>query len=57
MNNDENLIKASLAAQQLGKKPITVRRMIQDGRLTGLKNGTRWWVEQTSVEQFLQEGG
>ena len=52
----ENLIKASLAAQQLGKKPITVRRMIQDGRLTGLKNGTRWWVEQTSVEQFLQGG-
>ena len=56
MNNDGNLIKASLAAQQLGKKPITVRRMIQDGRLTGLKNGTRWWVEQTSVEQFLQGG-
>lgn len=40
----------------MGKKPITVRRMIQDGRLTGLKNGTRWWVEQTSVEQFLQGG-
>ena len=51
-----DLIKASVAAQQLGKKPITVRRMIQDGRLTGLKNGTRWWVEQTSVEQFLQGG-
>jgi len=50
----ENLIKASLAAQQLGKKPITVRRMIQDRRLTGLKKGTRWWVEQTSIEQFLQ---
>ena len=52
----ENLIKASLAAQQLGKKPITVRRMITDGRLTGLKNGTRWWVEQSSIEQFLQGG-
>ena len=52
----ENLIKASLAAQQLGKKPITVRRMIQDGRLTGLKNGTRWWVEQSSIEHFLQSG-
>ena len=51
-----DLIKASLAAQQLGKKPITVRRMITDGRLTGLKNGTRWWVEQSSVEQFLQGG-
>ena len=51
-----DLIKASLAAQQLGKKPITVRRMIQDGRLTGLKNGTRWWVEQASIEQFLQGG-
>jgi hypothetical protein len=56
MNNDGNLIKASLAAQQLGKKPITVRRMITDGRLTGLKNGSRWWVEQSSIEQFLQGG-
>ena len=56
MKDDSGLIKASAAAAQLGKKPITVRRMIQDGRLTGLKNGTRWWVEQTSVEQFLQGG-
>ena len=57
MNNmDTGLVKASVAAQQLGKKPITVRRMIADGRLTGLKNGSRWFVEQTSVEQFLQGG-
>ena len=56
MKDDGGLIKASVAAQQLGKKPITVRRMIQDGRLSGLKNGSRWWVEQTSVEQFLQGG-
>ena len=38
-NMDNGLVKASVAAQQLGKKPITVRRMIADGRLTGLKNG------------------
>ena len=58
MNNmDTGLVKASIAAQQLGKKPITIRRMIQDGRLSGLKNGSRWWVEATSVEQFLQGGG
>ena len=56
MNNDSGLIKASAAAAQLGKKPITVRRMIQDRRLTGLKKGTRWWVEQSSIEQFLQGG-
>jgi len=55
-NMDNGLIKVSIAAQQLGKKPITVRRMIADGRLTGLKNGSRWWVERTSVEQFLQGG-
>ena len=55
-NMDNGLIKASVAAQQLGKKPITIRRMIQDGRLLGLKNGSRWWVEATSVEQFLQGG-
>ena len=57
LNMDNGLIKASVAAQQLGKKPITIRRMVRDGRLKGLKNGSRWWVEATSVEQFLQGGG
>ena len=56
MKDDSGLIKASVAAQQLGKKPITIRRMIQDRRLTGLKKGTRWWVEATSIEQFIQSG-
>ena len=34
---DENLIKAFVAAKQLGKSSTTVRRMIQDKRLDGTK--------------------
>ena len=53
---NENLIKASIAAKQLGKSSTTIRRMIQDGRLLGQKNGTRYWVNRASLEQFIEIG-
>ena len=39
MNNQNLLIKASVAAKQLGKSSTTIRRMVQDGRILGEKNG------------------
>ena len=53
---NENLIKASAAAKQLGKSSTTVRRMLADGRLLGQKNGTRYWVNRASLEQFIEIG-
>ena len=53
---DDNLVKASVAAKQLGKSSTTIRRMIQDGRLLGEKNGTRYWVNCASLEQFIETG-
>ena len=53
---NENLIKASVAAKQLGKSSTTIRRMIQDGRLLGEKNGKRYFVNRASLEQFEATG-
>ncbi|HIO50293.1 TPA: hypothetical protein EYN23_23495 [Candidatus Poribacteria bacterium] len=52
----ENLIKASVAAKQLGKSSTTIRRMIADNRLIGEKNGARYWVNRASLEQFIETG-
>jgi len=52
----ENLIKASVAAKQLGKSSTTIRRMIADKRLIGEKNGARYWVNRASLEQFMETG-
>ena len=53
---NDNLIKASIAAKQLGKSSTTVRRMLADGRLLGQKNGARYWVNRASLEQFISTG-
>ena len=53
---DDNLVKASVAAKQLGKSSTTIRRMIQDGRLLGEKNGKRYFVNRASLEQFEATG-
>ncbi|HIA82072.1 MAG TPA: hypothetical protein EYO02_08225, partial [Rhodospirillales bacterium] len=54
--NNENLVKASVAAKQLGKSSTTIRRMVQDGRILGEKNGARYWVNRASLEQFMETG-
>ena len=51
-----NLVKASVAAKQLGKSSTTIRRMIQDKRLVGEKNGSRYWVNRASLDQFIETG-
>lgn len=56
MKDDSGLIKASVAAKQLGKSSTTIRRMIQDKRLVGEKNGARYWVNRASLEQFIEIG-
>ena len=56
MNNQNLLIKASIAAKQLGKSSTTIRRMLADGRLLGEKNGARYWVNRASLEQFIETG-
>ena len=55
-NMDNGLIKASVAARQLGKSSTTIRRMLADGRLLGEKNGARYWVNRASLDQFIETG-
>ena len=46
------MVKASAAAERLGKTPMTIRRMIADGRLVGEKKGTRYYVNSTSLSNY-----
>ena len=46
-------IKASEAARRIGVSLVTAKRMINDGRLTGEKIGSRWQVSEESVFAFL----
>ena len=46
-------IKASEAALRIGVSLVTVKRMINDGRLTGEKIGSRWQVLEESVFSYL----
>lgn len=43
------------AAEQLGCTRGSVRRRIDDGRLTGTRVGQRWWVEETSLAALVAE--
>ena len=49
-------VKASMAAERLGKTSITIRRMIADGRLVGEKKGTRYYVNSTSLSNYETSG-
>ena len=46
-------IKASEAARRIGVSLVTAKRMINDGRLTGEKIGSRWQVLEESVFSYL----
>ena len=48
-------IKASEAARRIGVSLVTAKRMINDGRLTGQKIGSRWQVLEQSVFDYLGE--
>ena len=48
-------IKASAAARRIGVSLVTAKRMINDGRLTGQKIGSRWQVLEQSVFDYLGE--
>ena len=52
----DKLVKASMAAERLGKTSITIRRMIADGRLVGEKKGTRYYVNSTSLSNYKTSG-
>ena len=51
----ESYIKASEAARRIGVSLVTAKRMINDGRLTGQKIGSRWQVLEQSVFDYLGE--
>ena len=51
----EVLIKASEAAHRIGVSLVTAKRMINDGRLSGEKIGSRWQVNEQSVSDYMNK--
>jgi hypothetical protein len=41
----------------LGLHPVTVRRMIGDGRLPGVRLGARWYTTPGAVRELLARAG
>jgi excisionase family DNA binding protein len=44
------------ACNRLKLNEVTIRRMLKDGRLRGIKMGRRWRVYEDSVEALLEGG-
>lgn len=43
------------AAEKLGIKPVTVRAMIDRGRIPATKHGPNWWITDRAVERYRAE--
>jgi excisionase family DNA binding protein len=50
----DELVSVRDVATQLGVHPETIRRLIHDGRLEGVRVGRLLRVRRSDLEQFLQ---
>jgi excisionase family DNA binding protein len=60
VDEQPELLTVPETAQRLRVTPETVRRMLRDGRLRGVRlGGTKsgWRVVAASVTQFIRQGG
>lgn len=52
----ERLLAAYADVSEAGKRlsihPESVRRLIRQGKLPGIKFGNKWLIERTALEQF-----
>ena len=57
----QRYVSTGVAAQRLGKSRKTIRKMLDDGRLRGFKEGdtqqAQWLVDARSLEQELGMNG
>lgn len=52
METKLGLVTAYEAARELRVHPKTVRRLLRQGKLAGVKLANRWLIEQTTLETF-----
>ena len=50
----DELLTTAAAARRLGVQPQTIRQMLKDGRLSGVRAGNRLRVHSESVEAFIE---
>jgi excisionase family DNA binding protein len=55
MIKPENYMSISQAADALGIVRQRVHRLVQNGRLQGVKIGERWLISKSSVENFERQ--
>ena len=52
----ERLFSVTQVAEYLGKKPISVYRLIRARKLRAIKTGGVWRVSEIALREFLEEG-
>jgi excisionase family DNA binding protein len=50
----EEMLTLGEVAKRLKVSVKTIRRWLQDGRLTGFKMGKLWRVKETELESFVE---
>jgi excisionase family DNA binding protein len=52
--SDDPVLTAHETAEALGVHYQTVRRYIMSGELKAAQHGRRWFIRQSSIEEFLE---
>lgn len=50
---NENMLKVSECASRLGVTPPTVRKLLENGELRGVKMGRTWRVPKSILNAFI----
>jgi excisionase family DNA binding protein len=52
----ERLFSVPQVAEYLGKKPISIHRLIRAKKLRAMKTGGVWRISEDALREFLEEG-
>jgi excisionase family DNA binding protein len=52
-NRDSVNFDLKEASTLLNLTPSQVKKLVKDGKLSGFKCGSLWWITRKSMEQFL----
>jgi excisionase family DNA binding protein len=50
-----NILTAEEVAAWLKVKPVTVRRLLVSGKLTGFKVGNEWRITEDDLQRFIEQ--
>jgi len=53
MDNEQSLLSVGDAAKRLERSTEQVRRYLREGRLKGQRIGGQWFIDRSTLDQFL----